>query len=295
MTTQRRVVSPTGGRMNRILTHTVLSAAFAATFAIAQTPQNPDQVTPVPEAPRSTAQQAATEDKAVSGTYRGIVMDASCDAIQNSGSGRSANESSRSRSAAPEQNSKAATSASVEGPTATTSGTTVSPSVTASTGVNPDQAGQATTNIAVTPPADQLSTVTSAHPSADGNSSVTTYSGAAAPSATGTPKDGKVPSTSRTISIADEKATDSEERNRSSSPSISSLELTTVREKYKDCRVTSTTSSFALMSNGQLYMIDDSKGLLQRMVNAADLAAEWHTVTIAGNVDGDRLTPSSMQ
>lgn len=72
---------------------------------------------------------------------------------------------------------------------------------------------------------------------------------------------------------------------------------TSVREKYRDCRVTSNTSSFALMSNGQLYMIDDTSGQLrQRMAsNTAGGSSDWQSVTVMGNMQGDRISVSSIQ
>ena len=39
--------------------------------------------------------------------------------------------------------------------------------------------------------------------------------------------------------------------------------------KYKDCKVTADTSSFALMSNGRLYMIDDRNGTLRQQASSS--------------------------
>jgi hypothetical protein len=68
-----------------------------------------------------------------------------------------------------------------------------------------------------------------------------------------------------------------------------------VREKYKDCKVTPTTSSFALMSEGKLYMIDDSTGSIRERMNSAGTAREWQSLTITGTMSGDRINASSVQ
>jgi len=68
----------------------------------------------------------------------------------------------------------------------------------------------------------------------------------------------------------------------------------TVREKYKDCKVTPSTTSFAIMSDGQLYMIDDAGGSVrQRMSSGA--GSDFRTVTVMGTMNGDRLAITSIQ
>ena len=69
---------------------------------------------------------------------------------------------------------------------------------------------------------------------------------------------------------------------------------TTVREKYKDCKVTSSTSSFALMSNGQVYMIDDPNGTLRQQASSST-GSDWHTVSVTGNMQGDHISVSSVK
>jgi len=83
------------------------------------------------------------------------------------------------------------------------------------------------------------------------------------------------------------------ERNRSShtNPDVHWM---AAREKYKDCQVTPTTSSFAIMSNGQVYMIDDAAGSLRQRMST-NAGKDWHTVTIMGNMNGDRISVSSIQ
>jgi hypothetical protein len=74
---------------------------------------------------------------------------------------------------------------------------------------------------------------------------------------------------------------------------------TSVREKYKDCKVTPSTSSFAIMANGQLYMIDDTAGAVrQRMSsNTASSAAgsDFQTISVMGTPQGDRISVTSVQ
>ena len=69
---------------------------------------------------------------------------------------------------------------------------------------------------------------------------------------------------------------------------------TTVREKYKDCKVTSNTSTFALMSNGQLYMVDDPSGTLRQQSNS-NTGGDWHSVTLMGNMQGNHISVASVQ
>jgi hypothetical protein len=85
------------------------------------------------------------------------------------------------------------------------------------------------------------------------------------------------------------------DRNRAAGDAAGS-QWTTAREKYRDCKVTGLTSSFALLSNGTLYMIDDTSGALrQRMASDTGTATDWRTVTVMGSGNGDRITVSSVQ
>jgi hypothetical protein len=74
---------------------------------------------------------------------------------------------------------------------------------------------------------------------------------------------------------------------------------TSVREKYKDCKVTPSTSSFAMMSNGQLYMVDDTAGALRQRMSAntstAATSSDFQTVTLMGTPQGDRISVTSVQ
>jgi len=72
------------------------------------------------------------------------------------------------------------------------------------------------------------------------------------------------------------------------------VQWTTVREKYKDCKVTADTSSFALMSNGRLYMIDDRNGTLRQQASS-NTGGDWRPVTLMGNMQGDHIAVSSVK
>jgi hypothetical protein len=85
------------------------------------------------------------------------------------------------------------------------------------------------------------------------------------------------------------------DRNRAAGDAAGS-QWTTAREKYRDCKVTGITSSFALLSNGTLYMIDDTSGAVrQRMASDTGTAIEWRTVTVTGSANGDRITVNSVR
>jgi len=69
----------------------------------------------------------------------------------------------------------------------------------------------------------------------------------------------------------------------------------TVREKYKDCKVTSRTTSFALMSEGQLYMLDDdSSSLKPQTSSSAASDSEWRTVSIVRKQTGDHIAVTAV-
>ena len=71
-----------------------------------------------------------------------------------------------------------------------------------------------------------------------------------------------------------------------------------VRDKYRECMVKPTTSSFALMSNGKLYMLDDTSGALRQRMSSnttAGAASEFHSVTVMGTPQGDRIGVTSVQ
>jgi peptidoglycan DL-endopeptidase CwlO len=295
--------------MKNILTHTVLATTFAV-IAFAQAPQT-NQTTNISGAQEPAAQQPVSSSGQ---TFRGVLMDASCSVIQSrDASSAAGTDVSRSRATPTAQSdprgaaaaastniggaaSTAPSGAGASGSLSTTTnsgGTAASPATAATTGVNPNHAGQATAN-ATTPPAEHRSTASAAAAGATGSSSVTTYSGpAAAGSANATTAQGSIPS-GGTVSIRSEAAATGD-RSRSADTAQAGADLTTVREKYKDCKVTPTTSSFALMSEGKLYMIDDSTGSIRERMNSAGTAREWQSLTITGTMSGDRINASSVQ
>ena len=225
--------------MYRILTHTALTATLA-TFAFAQAPQTPDQQ----PAPRQTETSSAAPASGGQ-SYKGVLMDASCQAIQSRSTATTASDVTRSR---PMPRS---TASAAEAGNASTSATT-----TATTGVATDQSGQATaTN----------RTTTIGRETDKSSSSVKTYDGTT--------------------------ATGERSRSAHTNPDV---QWTTVREKYKDCKVSSTTTSFAIMSNGQLYMLDGGSDALKQRTST-NTPSDWHTVTVVGNVTGDRITVTSVR
>jgi len=155
--------------------------------------------------------------------------------------------------------SRSATSTSKENgaAAAATSATT-----TATTGVSTDQAAQATATNRTTPTSD------SSLKTYDGNTG-----GPAVKDATG--------------------AATSHERSRSADP-LTDPQWIKVRDTYRDCKVTPTTSSFALMSSGQVYMIDDTNGALRQKMTSSN-AGDWNAVTLTGSKKGDRIRVSSIE
>ena len=173
-------------RMYRIYTQTALTATLAA-FAFAQAPQTS---TP-PTTERSTAQQAAAASSDTK-SYRGVLMDASCKAIQDrasssvSSDASSSNAATRARAAdstgiggaASRAPSGAGTSGSLS--TTTNSGGTgasasTSAVTSATTGVATDQSGQATATKETTPPTEARSTASASGATLSGSSSNTNY------------------------------------------------------------------------------------------------------------------------
>lgn len=236
--------------MYRILTHTALAATLA-TVAFAQAPQTTERQTTSPQTETSASAPANAGQ-----TYKGVLMDASCQAIQSRSTATTSSVSrSRTASDASTANMPRSTASAAEAGKAATSATT-----TATTGVATDQSGQATATNRTTTIAG--GTEKSAGPS------VTTYNGTSSSSATG-------------------------ERSRSNHTNPD-VHWTTAREKYKDCKVSPTTTSFAIMSDGQLFLLDGAGDALKQRTSS-NTATEWHTVNVTGNVTGDRITVTSVQ
>lgn len=83
-------------------------------------------------------------------------------------------------------------------------------------------------------------------------------------------------------------------------------EYTTVREKYRDCMVKSSTTRFALHTEGELYMLDEASNnmIMEQMRNEAFRASmtdssgdpKWISVTVTGKpAGGDMLSLSSVR
>ena len=306
--------------MHRAITQAALAATFA-TFAWAQ------------NTPTQNQSSSATNSAQGGQSFRGVLMDAKCQAIQSrtSGTGGQAPEASRSRTdaSATAQSTgiggAASATASGAGASGALSNTTNSGGTAATrnptagtTGTNHSHEGQATAHSAITPPTEARSTATAATASgatASGASSVTNYSGqtgnaptnyikggAVANQGTGSSAQGsaRTGAADATAGLGTGVTTGSDvagtgDRNRAAADAAGS-QWTTAREKYRDCRVTGMTSSFALLSNGTLYMIDDTSGAVrQRMASDTGTAIDWRTVTLMGTANGDRITVNSVQ
>lgn len=240
--------------MKRIFQATGFSAVLVS-LAFAQTP---------------TSVQTSTE------TFRGVLMDASCQAIQGKSAaadGTGAMPKSTEVSKSSQIGGAVAGTASGAGASGSLSNTTntggtgvasagtlkegndnTSPATTARTGTTSDQSGQAASNTAATP----------GGTGASGSASETNYSGSRA------------------------------ERSRSAGISPAGERWATEQETYRQCRVTGDTNSFALMSNGRLYKLDDAKNMMSKRVESRS-SGDWSTVVVSGTVSGDRIRVTAVQ
>ncbi|HET8546642.1 MAG TPA: hypothetical protein VFL57_01485 [Bryobacteraceae bacterium] len=74
--------------------------------------------------------------------------------------------------------------------------------------------------------------------------------------------------------------------------------MTSVREKYRDCQVKPTTTSFAVYSRGTIYLLDSAANQMARDQFASSAAASadpstgsgFMMVTVKGSAEADRLT-----
>ena len=287
--------------MRKVFTGTALAGTLAV-FAFAQSPQ-------------------ANQNSATGQSFRGVLMDASCQAIQSQSSGANNTGAATARtsgstgvqSGAQATSSRTGATTSIGGSaamtasgagasgslsTTTNSGGTAATSNTAAatTGANQSHSGQAGAH-AITPPTEARSTATASGPGASGSSSVTTYSGTTGSAAANNPSTGSSTiSTNQGTGTGSGSAAQSGERSRAVDDAGAGNLWTTVREKYTACRITPNTSSFALMSNGQVYMLDDASGMVrQRMSSAKTGGSDWHSVSVMGTMDGSRIRVSSIQ
>jgi hypothetical protein len=80
---------------------------------------------------------------------------------------------------------------------------------------------------------------------------------------------------------------------------------TTVGEKYKNCMATANTSSFAIYSNGSLYVLDQAGNDMVRQQMGAEAfrasmvdangSTKWMTVTVQGTPNGESLAITSIR
>ncbi|MBI1896574.1 MAG: hypothetical protein HYZ57_20845 [Acidobacteria bacterium] len=72
---------------------------------------------------------------------------------------------------------------------------------------------------------------------------------------------------------------------------------TSVREKYAACKVTPTSSQFAMHANGKLYFFDDaSQQMIRSHVSSQNLASgDWFSLGISGTQEGDHFHVSSIE
>ena len=262
------------------------TAAFIPALAVMAFAQTPEP-TPAQQDPSTlkSARTTASASMPSGQMYKGVLMDASCSAIQTKLSSMNTSETTRAKTetatattasassqtggATANTPSGAGTSGSLSS-TTNSGGTATSPTTatetpattSAKTGVSTDQSGNATSNTST------ATTASASGAGTSGSNSVTSYTG----------------------------TTGSGDRNRKmdTDTSTAGSQWVTVREKYKDCKPTASTTSFAIMSNGELYLVDDASGTLkQRVSNNTD--TDWHSVSINGSLTGNRLNATSIQ
>lgn len=73
-----------------------------------------------------------------------------------------------------------------------------------------------------------------------------------------------------------------------------SFSATPVPTEYNDCKVTSSTTSFGLYSNGRVYMLDDPESAVRNKVHIKP-ATGWHHVSMTGSMQGGRIQVNSVK
>jgi hypothetical protein len=94
------------------------------------------------------------------------------------------------------------------------------------------------------------------------------------------------------------------QRSRTTDTAISSS-FTTVREKYRDCMVKPTSTSFAIHSDGRLVVFDEASNQLIRQQLASEEFrsamtdaggnAKWMSVKVDGSMQGNRMSVTSVK
>ena len=217
-------------------------------------------------------------------TMSGVLMNASCQAIASRQTGSSTRSSE-------------STGATSGGNSASAQGTTGS--ATTTTGGSRASATQGTSQA-------DMNTVTHAgrqSSTAGVHGQAGATSGPSAASAHGTTGAAVIGSTTESSGRLQTHtaAGTSGDRNRSADSTMPS----TVRDKYKDCMATATTSAFAIYSNGNLYVLDSTGNdmVRQQMAGEAFRAAmtdaagtpKWMTVTVQGTPNGESLAITSIR
>jgi hypothetical protein len=142
--------------------------------------------------------------------------------------------------------------------------------------------------------------------------SVTSYTGSSAQSAPQSAESTKDASPARSTTEAgvparqESTTPESGERSRTATADpATSASFTTVREKYRDCMVKPTTTSFAIHSDGRLIVLDEpgnevvrqqmtSEQFRSRITDAGG-NSKWTSVTLNGSMKGERLNVTSVQ
>ena len=259
--------------------------ALAAGIPLALAAQSP-QTTPGQQSTTgaaSTQSSASGQTQASAGvgqnSWSGVLMDATCAAVT-SGAGSGSGVTSYSGS----QSGSATASTGATGTRPTGEGTTSTASAGQTSQGARDQGASSTTS---TSSPTTTGTGTTAAAGTTGQSGQAGHSGAASGDTSG-------------------------QRSRSSADSAS---FSTVREKYRDCMVKPTTTSFAIHSDGRVILLDEaSNQTLRQKVAAGEFkpsgtggtaatpgstagsagSNDWMSVTVNGSMQGDRLSVSSV-
>ena len=265
---------------NPMIRQTLTLAALAASFAWAQQPAG---------TPASGAAPASGH------SHSGILMDASCAAITSA--------SSASSYTAPGTTPTAATTPRTPTDTATAAGTATPSPTTGVTQAGTTHSGthagttDALGQTRVTDRANQTQMPRTTAQAAERNDPATGIAGRGTGAGTSTaPQAGQpnIDATGPQSTVASSGTTPGAVAE--GSRARTEMVPTTVREKYKDCKVTANTTRFAIYSNGKITMLDDASNTMVRdklAGNTRVAGSEWMSVTMGGSIEGDRLKVST--
>ena len=214
-------------------------------------------------------------------SYAGVLMDASCAVIAS--------------------NTRAGTPGSSTGVN-TYSGSTSTTAATGATGTG--TTGEGNTTITGTSRTTDVAAARSTT-EAGAQTQRDTASTTAGRTTAGTPTAGTTTPGTTTAGTTAGAAGTTGERSRTGSDPATSASFTTVREKYRDCMVKPTTTSFAIHSDGRLIVLDESANQMVRQQVTSDQFRsamtdasgnpKWMSVTLNGSMQGDRLSVTSVQ